>query len=105
MRTMQVWKFAAGAAGAAVAAGALVLSASAASADPATELFDHTNDVRAANGLAPLASDDGLAAVADSWSQTMASSGELGHNPALRTTATTKMGENVGEGSDVASIA
>ena len=50
------------------------------SADPiAKELFSHTNSDRVANGLSPLAWNDQLGGLAQSWSDHMATTGELVH--------------------------
>src|SRR5262245_45325802 len=45
--------------------------------------FDATNAYRQANGLAPLEYDAAASAVALGWSQSMAASGTLSHNPNL----------------------
>jgi uncharacterized protein YkwD len=50
------------------------------SADPiAKELLSHTNSDRVANGLSPLAWNDQLGGLAQSWSDHMATTGELVH--------------------------
>jgi uncharacterized protein YkwD len=70
-----------------------------------------TNQVRAAAGLPLLEDDPASANIARSWSQYMASTGTLSHNPNLEseirsqvTTQWTRIGENVGFGPDYASI-
>lgn len=58
------------------------------------------NVTRAQRGLAPLALAGDLSAVAQRWSQQMAASGRLEHNPALTTEVSgwRRIGENVGYG-------
>jgi uncharacterized protein YkwD len=64
------------------------------------------NQERSARGLAPLTTQNDLNAVAQAWSQQMASSKKLAHNPSLgsQVTAWRSVGENVGYGSSEASI-
>ncbi|MDP9418661.1 MAG: CAP domain-containing protein, partial [Actinomycetota bacterium] len=50
---------------------------------PEGEFLALLNAERSAQGLSPLASNSGLAAVAGDWSAAMAASGSLGHNPRL----------------------
>ena len=92
---------------------AIVLSAfglaDPAGAAPADEQIFVTrlNDLRASKGLPRLAVDARLTDVARLWSSRMASLGVLAHNPSLASQAPgdwLKLGENVGYGSNVASI-
>ena len=65
------------------------------------------NDYRAQNGLAPLREDPATSVVAQTWTQTMAATNTLAHNPLLAqqvTTPWTRLGENVGYGGDEASL-
>ena len=65
------------------------------------------NGYRASNGLAPLTEDVTLNQVAQTWTQTMASTNTLAHNPNLAKQVTlvwTRLAENVGYGYDEASI-
>ena len=81
----------------------LLLAAAGASpavAAPGTWL-SRINAYRASNGLRPLAEDPVTGAVAQGWTQRMASTGVLAHNPLLTAQVTTpwsRIGENVGEG-------
>ncbi len=64
------------------------------------------NGFRASNGLGPLVEDVTLNAVAQTWSQTMATTNTLAHNPSLAALVTlpwSRLGENVGYGYDEAS--
>lgn len=86
-----------------LAAGALVLSAtlaSAATSATAEEQFaEKINVARAAAGKSPLAVDVELTGVARSWSGVMASKATMFHNPDLAQQVTsdwTRLGENVG---------
>ena len=68
----------------------------------------HINATRAARGLPALAVDSRLTSLARSWSSTMAGQDRLHHNPNLTSQAPTtwqKLGENVGLGGNVDSIA
>lgn len=85
--------------------------ASAAPADDEATDFALTNASRAAAGVAPLALDPNASNVARAWSQHMASTGVLAHNPYLAsqvdqqvTPQWTMLGENVGVGSSVTSL-
>jgi uncharacterized protein YkwD len=49
--------------------------------EAAAAMVTMVNDVRAAEGLAPLAHADDVADVAAAWSRTMAETGEFDHNP------------------------
>lgn len=64
------------------------------------------NSARASAGLPALSSRGDLASVAASWTQRMASSGTLAHNPSLASQVTgyRYVGENVGYGPDAATI-
>ena len=64
------------------------------------------NDIRSSRGLASLAVDGQLTAVARSWSQHMANDGTLAHNPNLgsQVSGWRTLGENVGTGPSVDSI-
>jgi hypothetical protein len=64
------------------------------------------NQIRASRGLGTLAVNGQLTAVARSWSQQMAGDGTLAHNPNLgsQVSGWRTLGENVGTGSDNASI-
>jgi hypothetical protein len=90
-------------------AAALLLSvgqASPAAAAPGSWL-SRINTYRAQNGLGALAEDHTLNLVAQTWTQTMATTNTLAHNPALSSLVTipwTRLGENVGYGYDEASI-
>src|SRR4051812_40725908 len=60
-----------------------------------------TNAARAAAGVAPLAVDSRLTAIARSWAATMAAGGRIWHNPDLASQAPSNwrvLGENVGVG-------
>lgn len=73
-----------------------------ASEDPAAALRAHINAERSARGLAPLASAADLRSVALDHSRSMASSGDLHHNPSLGSDVTNwrVVAENVGVGAD-----
>jgi hypothetical protein len=80
-----------------------------AKADPnldEAQFFADLNAVRARNGVPPLATDGQLINVARAWSAQMAGAGGLSHNPNLGSQVSNwrTLGENVGTGSDVASI-
>ena len=64
------------------------------------------NDIRSSRGLASLAVDGQLTAVARSWSQHMADDGTLAHNPNLgsQVSGWRTLGENVGTGPSDESI-
>ncbi len=77
-----------------------------ATAAPGTWLT-RINDVRAANGVVRLAEDYQASQVAQSWTQQMASTNVLSHNPNYRTQVTTswfRIGENVGNGGSEATL-
>ena len=83
----------------------LLILASAAGADPASaeaSFYDHVNRVRASEGKPPLVIDDQAAGVARAWSSEMARSGQLSHNPNLKSQVANwrTLGENVGVGSN-----
>jgi uncharacterized protein YkwD len=93
---------------------ALLIPSGIASADTYSEerdLFNATNADRAANGRAALSYDAAASSVARAWSQEMAASRSLRHNPNLAaqvgsrvTSAWTRIGENVGVGYDIPSL-
>jgi uncharacterized protein YkwD len=97
----------------------LGISASATAAGAATidgnaesVLYGRTNDARGGAGLAPLANDPAAREIARSWAAHLADSGALVHNPnlvaqvnAYVTTQWSRIGENVGRGWDVGSLA
>ena len=95
-----------------VTALALVLAslfAPPAKADPnvdEAQFFADLNAVRARNAVPPLATDGQLINVARGWSAQMAGAGGISHNPALGSQVSNwrSLGENVGTGSDVATI-
>lgn len=64
------------------------------------------NAIRASRGLAPLAVDGQLTAVAQAWSAQMAASGTLQHNPAIASQVSgwRMLGENVGTGGSADTI-
>jgi len=93
----------------------LGLDATAASAETApvdtgaaaSEFVAHINDLRASQGLVPLEVSSALTSIAADWTQSMASSGVLSHRTNLGQVAPsswTHLGENVGYGSEVASL-
>src|SRR5947199_5998467 len=80
-----------------------------AKADPnvdEAQFFADLNAVRARNAVPPLATDGQLINVARGWSAQMAGAGGISHNPALGSQVSNwrTLGENVGTGSDVATI-
>src|SRR5947199_4620656 len=80
-----------------------------AKADPnvdEAQFFADLNAVRARNAVPPLATDGQLINVARGWSAQMAGAGGISHNPALGSQVSNwrSLGENVGTGSDVATI-
>ena len=80
-----------------VAGAATATPASAAVPSFESSLLSLTNADRARAGLAPLQSSSTLVAVARSWSDHMASTGQLAHNPALARSVAgwSSLGENV----------
>jgi hypothetical protein len=72
------------------------------------EFVSRINDLRASQGLAVLASDNGqLRDVAVAWSGSMANAGSISHRPNLADVAPsnwTRLGENVGVGHGVESL-
>jgi hypothetical protein len=94
-------------------AGLLVASASpaVAASDPAQDMLARTNQARADAGLGPLQWDGAAANVARAWTQNMANTGVLAHNPNLVsqingsvTNQWSRIGENVGYGGDTATL-
>lgn len=88
---------------------AAVLAASPANASPASPTADaqafvaQINGIRAANGVPPLAVDPLLSAAAAAWTDTMAGSNDISHNPNLANAVDAPwiaLGENVGVGTD-----
>jgi len=80
-----------------------------AKADPnldEAQFFADLNAVRARNGVPPLGTDGQLINVARAWSAQMAGPAGLSHNPNLGSQVSNwrTLGENVGEGSDVATV-
>lgn len=87
------------AAGAAPAATAPTVVTQPAPGSPEAYLFTRVNQVRAQNGLAPLQYRARLAEVAETWSQEMARTRVLAHNPRISSLIEpgwTAWGENVG---------
>ena len=86
------------------------VTAPSAGADAATEasrFVSLLNQLRASKGLAPLAVDPALTAMAANWSDHMAAAGGISHNPNLANLAPSNwqtLGENVGMGPTVQSI-
>jgi len=80
--------------------------AGAASASPAGDLATATNTARASAGLAPLAVNAQLSAVAQAWANKLAAANVLSHNPALQAQVSnwTVLGENVGMAGDVPTV-
>ena len=65
------------------------------------------NGYRAQHGLGPLQEDPATSVVAQTWTERMATTNTLAHNPLLSqqvTTPWTRLGENVGYGADEASL-
>ena len=98
---------------AALAAAAVALAtigyATAAGADPVSaegDFLGRTNRLRAENGAGALTSDQQMVDVARRWSGEMARQQQLSHNPNLKNEVDNwrVIGENVGVGSDVATI-
>jgi uncharacterized protein YkwD len=82
-------------------------SASADTGGDETDFVARINGLRTAHGLAPLAVTGPLADVARAWSASMAGAGAISHNAALSAQAPStwrRLGENVGEGTDTASL-
>jgi len=85
----------------------VLASAAPARADATGDVLSMVNTLRAGANVAPLAADAGLTSVAQQWATNMASTGLLAHNPNLATqapTGWTKIGENIGDGSNVFAI-
>jgi Cysteine-rich secretory protein family len=79
-----------------VLAGALAAPASASVPSIESQLLSLTNHDRAKHGLAPLQSSSTLVSIARSWSNHMASTGQLAHNPSLASQVSgwSSLGEN-----------
>ena len=93
---------------AAVGIGILVMG-SPAGADAASSeatFYAHINAVRAGDGKPPLVRDDQADGVARAWSAEMARTGQLSHNPNVKSQVTNwkMLGENVGVGTNVAVV-
>jgi hypothetical protein len=92
----------------AVTLGALAVSTTAAHAEDrsAGDFVSLVNGLRTSRGLAPLTVDPTLAASAQRWTDQMAATATLAHDPALGSAVTgwTKISENVGNGPSVDSI-
>lgn len=93
------------------ALGSLALATAPAGADGASDrsagdFIGLINGLRSSRGLAPLAVDGALAASAQSWTNTMASSNTLAHDPNLASAVSgwIRIGENVGSGGSVSSL-
>ena len=90
---------------------ALVLLAVPASADTVSDeatFVARINEARAAKGVAPVVVDVRLVTVARNWTATMVSDQTLHHNPNLSAQSPStwrKIGENIGYGGSVASVA
>jgi hypothetical protein len=88
----------------------LVVTAAPAAADTACDealFMSAVNDVRASRGLPRLTLDSRLSGLARTWSGAMATTGVLGHNPALTTQAPSvwrTLAENVGVGPSAAAV-
>lgn len=82
--------------GAPVAVGAMATPASASVPTFESQLLALTNHDRAKHGLAPLTSSSTLVSIARSWSDHMAATGSLGHNPSLasKVSGWSALGEN-----------
>jgi hypothetical protein len=84
-------------------AGTILVAAPTQAASADEQWFiDQINNHRQSRGIAPLAIDGQLASSAAGWNQAMASSGSLSHDPNLTSAVCcwTKIGENVGRGSN-----
>jgi uncharacterized protein YkwD len=71
------------------------------------EFVAGVNALRASQGLPAFILDQEIRGVAMGWTQKMADAGRISHNPNLATEVTApwrKLGENVGTGSDAASV-
>lgn len=83
------------------------IPAGVARADPASDFVSSTNALRAAEGIAPLTVDSRMVAIAQQWSEHMASTQTVSHNPNLGNEVPAdweKYGENVGTGPSVDAI-
>ena len=86
-------------------AGSLAIAPTAQASD-AGSFVSSINAARRSAGLPALSTSSTLASVAASWARTMASSGNLAHNPRLTSQVSgwKYIGENVGVGADVPSL-
>jgi len=80
-----------------VALGAVATSASASVPSMESQLLSLTNADRARAGLAPLVSSSTLVSIARSWSDHMAATGQLVHDPSLasKVSGWSSIGENI----------
>lgn len=82
---------------------AVTLWASPSQAQGTGDWLHMVNELRASHGLAPLRLDGNLSSLAQRWSDKMAADGKISHDPDLAGGVTanwSKLGENVGTGSD-----
>jgi uncharacterized protein YkwD len=86
--------------------GSLALASAPASAGSGADFVSLINGLRSSRGLAPLAIDGPLQASAQAWTNTMASTNTLAHDPGLGSAVSgwTRIGENVGSGGSVTSL-
>src|SRR3954471_17688924 len=77
-----------------------------AAGDPASDFVARINALRASKGVQPLAVNAALTSFAAGWTNHMASTGVLSHNPNLSSAPNnwTVVGENVGDGTTVADL-
>lgn len=90
-----------------LAVSSVAVAPAAADAGAEADFAARINGARSGRGLAALASDGELTAIARRWSQRMANENRLSHNPNLAKEVTQdweKLAENVGVGSSVAEI-
>lgn len=89
---------------AAPAAVAHAVAASSPSPDHEAQFVSRINSLRASKGLSQLKVHSQLLGVARNWTEQMVQAGQISHNPNLASQVSgnwTKLGENVGVGSDV----
>ena len=85
----------------------LVAFAGTAHADTPGGVLTWVNGLRGTAGIAPLAANTGLGAVAQQWANQMATTDVLANNPNLSSqapTGWTHIGENIGDGYNLAAI-
>ena len=97
---------ASGACGVAPAAATPTANVSYAAVSDSSGYLSRLNSERAAQGLRPLIMRSDLTQVAQAWSEHMAATGVLGHNPQLATAVTNwlAVGENVGDGPTIGDL-